>query len=90
MLAAPSEQLASCLDRCLLVQELELKARQFQMLLQPLPSLKDAPNVNALWAGALVEELCRHGIYTFGVAPGITSTMQPCMLPPFCLVYPAK
>ena len=54
-----------------LVQELELKARQFQMLLQPLPSLQAAPNVNALWAGALVEELCRHGIHTFGVAPGV-------------------
>lgn len=42
------------------------------MLLQPLPSLAAAPNVNALWAGALVEELCRHGIHTFGVAPGRT------------------
>ena len=71
-----------------LLQELELKARQFQMLLQPLPSLKDAPNVNALWAGALVEELCRHGIHTFGVAPGISSKMQSCMHPTFCWVYP--
>ena len=57
------------------LQELELKARQFQMLLQPLPSLQAAPNVNALWAGALVEELCRHGIHTFGVAPGMLLLM---------------
>lgn len=40
------------------------------MLLQPLPGLRAAPNVNALWAQALVEELCRHGINTFAVAPG--------------------
>jgi len=51
-------------------QELELKARQFQLLLQPLPSLPASPNVNLLCARALVEELCRLGVNTFAVAPG--------------------
>ena len=33
-------------------------------------ALPQAPNVNALWAGLIVEELCRLGCNTFCVAPG--------------------
>ena len=51
-------------------QELELKVRQFRLLLQPVRPLAQAPNVNALWAQLMVEELCRLGINTFAVAPG--------------------
>ena len=44
--------------------------RQFCLLLQPVRPLAQAPNVNALWAQLMVEELCRLGINTFAVAPG--------------------
>ena len=44
--------------------------RQFRLLLQPVRPLAQAPNVNALWAQLMVEELCRLGINTFAVAPG--------------------
>ncbi|DBA90081.1 TPA: hypothetical protein ACH3X1_003400 [Trebouxia sp. C0004] len=55
-------------------QELELKARQFQVLLQPLPPLPASPNINLLSTRALVEELCRLGVNTFAVAPGSRSS----------------
>jgi len=54
----------------LLLQELELKIRQFETLLRAPAALADAPNLNALWAGLLVEELCRQGCSTFCIAPG--------------------
>ena len=44
--------------------------RQYRLLLQPVRPLAQAPNVNALWAQLMVEELCRLGINTFAVAPG--------------------
>lgn len=50
--------------------ELDLKVRQYERLLQSAPPLAAAPNINALWAGLLVEELCRLGCNTFCVAPG--------------------
>ncbi len=37
------------------------------------PDLTQAPNVNALWAGLLVEELIRHGVGLFVVCPGSRS-----------------
>ena len=37
-------------------------------------STRDLPNVNALWASLLVEELCRQGVGLFVVAPGSRST----------------
>jgi isochorismate synthase/2-succinyl-5-enolpyruvyl-6-hydroxy-3-cyclohexene-1-carboxylate synthase/2-succinyl-6-hydroxy-2,4-cyclohexadiene-1-carboxylate synthase/O-succinylbenzoate synthase len=56
------------------VQELDLKAKQFDILLrQPLP-LVETPNINLLWARLMIEELCRLGASTFCVAPG---TLQP-------------
>ncbi len=55
---------------CRLTQELDLKARQFDILLrQPLPLL-DTPNINLLWARLMIEELCRLGASTFCIAPG--------------------
>ncbi len=54
----------------LCVQELELKVRQFEMLLRAPPALAAAPNMNALWGRLLVEELCRLGCSTFCIAPG--------------------
>lgn len=50
--------------------ELDLKVRQYERLLQGVPPLAAAPNVNTLWARLLVEELCRLGCSTFCVAPG--------------------
>lgn len=50
--------------------ELDLKVRQYERLLQAAPPLAAAPNINALWARLLVEELCRLGCNTFCVAPG--------------------
>lgn len=50
--------------------ELDLKIRQYERLLQGVPPLAASPNVNALWARLLVEELCRLGCNTFCVAPG--------------------
>lgn len=50
--------------------ELDLKVRQYERLLQGAPPLSASPNVNALWARLLVEELCRLGCNTFCVAPG--------------------
>ncbi|MEW5311204.1 MAG: hypothetical protein WDW38_002939 [Sanguina aurantia] len=55
-------------------QELDLKIRQFQSLLQPLQPLSSAPNMNAAWARMLVEELCRQGVSMFCVAPGSRSS----------------
>ncbi len=36
--------------------------------------IADAPNINHLWAGLIVEELIRSGVDTFVVAPGSRST----------------
>ena len=44
--------------------------RQFEALLHAPPPLAAAPNVAALWARIMVEELCRLGANTFCVAPG--------------------
>lgn len=52
------------------VQELELKARQFQVLLQAASPLTACPNANLLACRAIVEELCRLGVNTFAIAPG--------------------
>lgn len=52
------------------MQELDLKVRQFESLLRQPLRLKDLPNVNLLWARLMVEELCRLGINTFCIAPG--------------------
>eukprot|EP00887_Chlorella_sp_A99_P005642 scaffold1.g5642.t1 len=54
--------------------ELDLKVRQFERLLQSAAPLVAAPNINLLWAGLLVEELCRLGCNTFCVAPGSRSS----------------
>jgi hypothetical protein len=59
--------------------ELDLKVRQYERLLQGVPPLVAAPNVNALWARLLVEELCRLGCNTFCVAPG-EALRQTCKL----------
>lgn len=50
--------------------ELDLKIKQFQYFLNPCMSPLQQPNVNMTWTSALVEELCRLGINTFGIAPG--------------------
>lgn len=47
--------------------------RQFDSLLHAPAALAAAPNVNALWARLMVEELCRSGVTTFAVAPGVLS-----------------
>lgn len=52
-------------------RELELKVRQFDSLLHAPAALDAAPNVNALWARLMVEELCRCGVTTFAIAPGV-------------------
>jgi len=54
----------------LLPQELDLKVRQFDILLRQPPPLLEAPNINLLWARLMVEELCRLGASTFCIAPG--------------------
>ncbi|GAB4817906.1 hypothetical protein N2152v2_004952 [Parachlorella kessleri] len=54
--------------------ELDLKMRQFERLLQTVPPVSQAPNVNSLWAALMVEELCRLGCNTFCVAPGSRSS----------------
>jgi len=63
-------------------KELELKIRQFESLLHAPPALAAAPNVNALWARLMVEELCRCGVTTFAIAPG--AYPAPCRLPLLC------
>ena len=50
--------------------ELNLKIRQYERLLNPVPNLEQAPNIAALWARLIVEELCRQGCNTFCIAPG--------------------
>jgi hypothetical protein len=51
-------------------QELDLKVRQFELLLRQPQPLHATPNLNVLWARLMVEELCRLGASTFCVAPG--------------------
>ncbi len=53
--------------------------RQFEALLHAPAPLAAAPNLAALWARLLVEELCRLGASTFCVAPGQHSCL-------FCLL----
>ena len=36
--------------------------------------IRDAPNLNALWAALIVEELIRNGVDTFCITPGSRST----------------
>lgn len=60
----------------LCTQELELKVRQFEVLLRAPSALAAAPNINALWGRLLVEELCRLGCSTFCIAPGTLETMR--------------
>ncbi|KAK9805814.1 hypothetical protein WJX73_002942 [Symbiochloris irregularis] len=55
-------------------QELDLKIAAINRLLHSPPPLKQYPSVNSLWAGLLVEELCRLGANTFCIAPGSRST----------------
>ena len=38
-----------------------------------MPDLRDAPTINALWAGLLIEELVRQGVGLFCLAPGSRS-----------------
>ena len=52
------------------MQELDLKVRQFDLLLKQPMALKDLPNINQLWARLMVEELCRLGSNVFCIAPG--------------------
>ena len=59
-------------------QELDLKVRQFEALLRGPVALAAAPNINALHARLLVEELCRLGVSTFCIAPGVQSGSLPC------------
>ena len=47
-----------------------LQVRQFESLLVAPPALAAAPNLNALAARLMVEELCRLGVTTFAIAPG--------------------
>ncbi|XP_002986213.2 protein PHYLLO, chloroplastic [Selaginella moellendorffii] len=54
--------------------ELELKTSQFEALLQPSKQLKDAANINMVWARLLVDECCRLGVTYFCVAPGSRSS----------------
>ena len=65
-------------------KELELKVRQFESLLHAPPALAAAPNVNALWARLMVEELCRCGVTTFAIAPGPCRGLCSC-----CIALPA-
>ena len=58
-------------------QELDLKVRQFEALLHAPAPLAAAPNLAALWARLLVEELCRLGANTFCVAPGQQPPLAP-------------
>ncbi len=44
--------------------------RPLSSALLPAPLPTSAPNVNAAWAGLLVEELCRLGVNMFCEAPG--------------------
>lgn len=73
----------------LLPQELDLKVRQFDILLRQPPLLLEAPNINLLWARLMVEELCRLGASTFCIAPGTPPYIRlPCANPPcpsFCV-----
>lgn len=55
-------------------QELELKARQYESLLEPDKHLEIFPNINAVWAFLIVEECCRLGITYFCIAPGSRSS----------------
>lgn len=55
-------------------QELDLKIRQYDRLLQSRPLLSSLPNINVAWATLAVEELCRLGVNTFCVAPGSRSS----------------
>ncbi|KAK9841086.1 hypothetical protein WJX84_008308 [Apatococcus fuscideae] len=54
--------------------ELELKVRQFQAQLRPVPSLAAMTNINLLWTRLMAEELCRLGCNTFCIAPGSRSS----------------
>jgi isochorismate synthase len=65
--------------------ELDLKVAQYERLLAAAPPLAGAPNVGALRAAVVVEELCRRGCNTFCVAPGeraACSRAQGCPPPP--------
>ncbi|GMH33012.1 hypothetical protein BSKO_00846 [Bryopsis sp. KO-2023] len=55
-------------------KELDLKVHQIDMFLKEQSDPLNQPNINMAWAGTLVEELCRLGINTFGVAPGSRSS----------------
>ena len=55
----------------LVLQELDLKTGPLAALLQPPKPLQDEPNINCLWARLLIDELCRQGVNTFCIAPGV-------------------
>ena len=44
-----------------------------QLLGAPGPALRALPNINALWATLIVEELCRNGVSHFVICPGSRS-----------------
>ena len=51
-------------------EELDLKVKQFERLLVDRPGPLDQVNVNMVWTSMIVEELCRMGLNTVGIAPG--------------------
>ena len=55
-------------------RELDLKMRQYETILAPMPPAASAPNLGALWARLVVEECCRLGVTYFCVAPGSRSS----------------
>ena len=69
-LATSLTEALDCLLNTPALQELDLKVRQFNMLLKGPPALSEAQNINMLWAHLMVDELCRLGSSTFCIAPG--------------------
>ena len=69
MFCNPGLQFRTTSSMCM-VQELELKTGPLAALLRPPKRLAEEPNINALWARLLIDELCRQGVSTFCIAPG--------------------
>jgi hypothetical protein len=82
--AHSSWQLKAAVQIILLLFCYMMQVRQFEGLLSPLlaPPLPSLPNAQMAWAMLAVEELCRHGISTFAVAPGMLRILLVSVLAP--------